>query len=310
VGLAVVVVALWALAMLIVLLVAQEVVLERHQVHRSLRSLQGSAPSAIPLRRRDLSRSFVERALVPAVASVGDFARRVTPLSAVGRIAKQLEYAGSPERWDAERVLATKIIAGVGLGLTGLALGAAARAPAARIVLLTLLLGATGYLLPSWLLRARADRRQKAIRKALPDTLDLLAISVEAGLGFDAAIGRVAAEASGPLAQELNRVLREMQLGQARAEALRDLAERSEVEELKSFVVALVQADVFGVSVAKVLQVQAQEMRTKRRQRAEEQGQKIPVKIVFPLILCIFPALMVVLLGPGAIAIWKALFAG
>jgi len=169
------------------------------------------------------------------------------------------------------------------------------------------LLGIFGYLLPDIILRSRAEERQVAMRRALPDTLDLLSISVEAGLGFDAAMARVAREVHGPLGQELNRVLQEMQLGTARAEAFRELAERSGTPELKSFVLAMVQADVFGIPVAKVLQVQAREMRIKRRQAAEERAQKLPVKILFPLLFCIFPVIFVVLLGPAAIRIYQSL---
>jgi tight adherence protein C len=143
------------------------------------------------------------------------------------------------------------------------------------------------------------------MQRALPDALDLLSITVEAGLGFDAAVARVARQSGGPLGEELHRVLQEMQIGKSRSDALRDLADRTSIPELKSFVLAMVQADIFGISIAKVLQVQAKEMRLKRRQRAEEQAQKVPVKIVFPLILCIFPSLFIVLLGPAVITIYE-----
>jgi tight adherence protein C len=136
-----------------------------------------------------------------------------------------------------------------------------------------------------------------------------MSITVEAGLGFDAAMERVAREMEGPLGEELIRVVQEMRLGKSRADALRDLGSRSSVDELKSFVLAMVQADIFGISIARVLHVQAAELRIKRRQRAEEQAQKLPVKIIFPLILCIFPALFIVLLGPAAIQIYESLLA-
>jgi tight adherence protein C len=178
-----------------------------------------------------------------------------------------------------------------------------------RVVVLTPLLGFVGYYLPEWILRSRSGKRQKSIQRALPDALDLMSITVEAGLGFDAALERVSREMGGPLGEELYRVVQEMRLGKGRGEALRDLASRTTVEELKSFVLAMVQAEIFGISVSKVLHVQARELRTKRRQRAEEAAQKLPVKIVFPLILCIFPALLTILLGPAAISIYENMFA-
>jgi tight adherence protein C len=166
--------------------------------------------------------------------------------------------------------------------------------------------GFIGYYLPEWVLRSKSGKRQHKMRRALPDALDLLSITVEAGLGFDAALSRVARQEGGPLGEELHRVLQEMQLGKSRADALRDLGDRTSIPEFKSFILAMIQADVFGISIAKVLHVQANEMRVKRRQRAEETAQKVPVKIVFPLITCIFPALFVVLLGPAAISIYNA----
>ncbi|MGI8676471.1 MAG: type II secretion system F family protein, partial [Nocardioidaceae bacterium] len=144
--------------------------------------------------------------------------------------------------------------------------------------------------------------RKELTQTALPDALDLLTISVEAGLGFDAALAHVAKNTHGPLAEEFARVLQEMQLGSGRSEAMRALGERSSLPELRGFVTSMVQADAFGIPVGRVLRVQATEMRTKRRQRAEEKAQKVPVKILFPLIFCILPTLFVVVMGPGVIS--------
>jgi tight adherence protein C len=174
-----------------------------------------------------------------------------------------------------------------------------------RTIVVAPVAGFVGYYLPEWLLRSRSSKRQYQIQRALPDALDLMSITVQAGLGFDAALERVSREMGGPLGEELYRVVQEMRLGKSRGEALRDLADRTTVEELKSFVMAMVQAEIFGISIAQVLNVQAEELRLKRRMRAEEQAQKLPVKIVFPLILCIFPAMMVVLVGPAAISIYE-----
>lgn len=280
---------------------------ERHQVYRSLRSVRTIQLAPADLRRRELSRPFADRVALPALRWLGRIGRRLSPASVPERIGKELAYAGSPAGWDAERVLALKIMAGALLAPAVFGLTSFAGSPPARRMALSLLFGLAGFYLPDWMLRARAGKRQGVIRRNLPDALDLLSITVEAGLGFDGAMAKVAREMGGPLGEELHRVLQEMQIGRPRPDALRDLAERTAVPELKSFVLAMVQADVFGVSVTKVLHVQARELRIKRRQRAEEQAQKIPVKIIFPVLLCIFPALFVVLLGPPAITVYQNL---
>jgi tight adherence protein C len=145
------------------------------------------------------------------------------------------------------------------------------------------------------------------IKKALPNALDLLSVSVEAGMGFDIALARVANNVGGPLGEEFKKMLQDLQLGLSRKEAFQNLNKRTDVPELSSFIVAMTQAEIFGISIGKVLKVQASEIRTKRRQRAEEEGVKAPVKLVFPLILCLFPALMTVILGPAIIRVLDAL---
>ncbi|WP_287007321.1 type II secretion system F family protein, partial [Candidatus Aquicultor secundus] len=161
---------------------------------------------------------------------------------------------------------------------------------AAQVLLGVLFVGLCFFLPDIWLSREVAAR-QKGIKLALPDTLDLLTISVEAGLGFDAALHKVVRNTTGPLSEEFYRLLQEVQLGTSRGEAFRNLGERTEVDELGSFILAMLQAEVFGISIGKVLRVQAKELRIKRRQQAEEMAQKAPVKIVFPLVVCIFPAI-------------------
>lgn len=164
---------------------------------------------------------------------------------------------------------------------------------------------AAGFFLPDLLVHNAGLRRQTEIRTALPDVLDLLVVSVEAGLGFDAALDRVARNIDGPLAGELSRVMQEMQIGMSREDALRGLAQRTSVDELKSFVAALVQASDLGIPIGKVLREQGKEMRIKRRQLAEETAQKLPVKITFPVMICIMPALFIVVLGPGVLGIMR-----
>jgi tight adherence protein C len=198
-----------------------------------------------------------------------------------------------------------KLAAAVGLGVGAVVLLPTAGFGVVRAVVLAPFAALLGYYLPEWVVRSRSSKRQKEMQRALPDSLDLMSITVEAGLGFDAALDRVSREMGGPLGEEIHRVVQEMRLGKGRGEALRDLGNRTTVPELKSFVLAMVQAEIFGISVARVLHSQAEQLRIKRRQRAEEQAQKLPVKIVFPLILCVFPFLMIVLLGPAAIQVYE-----
>jgi tight adherence protein C len=164
-----------------------------------------------------------------------------------------------------------------------------------------------GFFLPDLLLYNAGLKRQARIQAALPDAMDMLTICVEAGLGFDAALAQVARHTVGPLAADLSRTIQEMQIGKSRTDALRSLAERTTVGELRVFVSSLVQASELGISVAGVLREQSKEMRMRRRQRAEEKAQKVPVKILFPLVVCLFPALFVIIIGPGAINIAQTL---
>lgn len=283
---------------------------QRRAVYRSLRAMAPVDIDPRDMRQKELATPVGSRVIVPALRRVGGLARRFTPVSVIERLDQDLTYAGSPLGWDGERVLAVKVVAAVGLAGTGAVLPGLLGVGALRGIILAPLLGFVGYYMPEWILRSRVSTRQLQIQRMLPDALDLLAITVAAGLGFDAAMERVAREMGGPLGDELVRAVQEMRLGKSRADALRDLGDRTNVDELRSFVLAMVQADIFGISVARVLNVQARELRIKRRQRAEEQAQKLPVKIVFPLILCIFPSLFVVLLGPAALAIYEAMIKG
>jgi tight adherence protein C len=165
-----------------------------------------------------------------------------------------------------------------------------------------------GYFGPSIALDGRIEKRQTAIRRALPDTIDLLTLSVEAGLGFDAALRQVLENVPGELSEEISRTLREMQLGVSRADAFRNLKDRTNVEELRGFTLAIIQADAFGISIANVLRAQSSSMRLKRKQRTEEAAMKIPVKILFPVVFCVLPTLFIVVLGPGIIRMMDTFF--
>ncbi|MFL6099594.1 MAG: type II secretion system F family protein [Actinomycetales bacterium] len=242
-----------------------------------------------------------ERLVRPAVQRLTRIGRRLTPIDTPKRLQSRLDVAGNPPQWSVERILAAKaagLAAGVALGLLVMLTG--------RVLagLLWVAGGAVvGFWLPNVLLYNAGLKRQEKVRRSLPDAMDMLTVCVEAGLGFDAGLAQVARNAEGPIAGEFARLLREMQLGKTRVEAFQDLAARTTVPELKVFVSALVQSDRLGIPLAGVLREQAAEMRLKRRQRAEEQAQKVPIKILFPLLLCIFPALFVVVIGPGAIQI-------
>jgi tight adherence protein C len=280
---------------------------ERRRAVRLLESqVAGTTSDNVNLREQHLSESFGSRIIVPIVAGASRVARRVTPIDARDRIARKLLLAGSPAGWDAERVLAFKII-GLVAGVIGALLVSSvigSVSPFIRIVLFGLL-GFVGFLAPDSMLSRRVDERQREILRTLSDTLDLLTISVEAGLSLNAAIAQVVQNVPGVLSSEFARMLQEIQLGVPRADAFRNLAERTDVDELNAFALAMIQADVFGVSIASVLRTQAQQLRIKRRQAAEAKAQQTPVKIVFPLVLCILPALFIVIVGPGAIQIWE-----
>ncbi|MGZ8580986.1 MAG: type II secretion system F family protein [Actinomycetota bacterium] len=283
---------------------------ERKRALRLLESqVGGSSESSVNLRDQELSKNFGQRVLVPVVGTAGRVARRVTPLDTRDRLASKLLLAGSPAGWDAERVLAFKVIGAVGGVVGGFVLSTMLQpAPFVSIVAISLL-AFVGFVLPDSVVNRKVQERQKEILKTLSDTLDLLTISVEAGLSLNAAIAQVVQNVPGVLSSEFARMLQEIQLGVPRSEAFRHLADRTDVDELNGFALAMIQADVFGVSIASVLRTQAQQLRIKRRQAAEAKAQQTPVKIVFPLVLCILPALFVVIVGPGAIQIVTQLFA-
>jgi tight adherence protein C len=255
------------------------------------------------LREHELTQPFLERVLIPLVTSLGRFARRITPVGMRDRIARQLVLSGSPRGLDAEKIAAAKVFGALGGGAMGLTVARLMGLSGMLSLAATAFVALFVYLIPGAGLGQRAIGRQEAIRKALPDTMDLLTISVEAGMGFDAALAHVRRNVPGPFSDEIGRMLQEMQLGVTRKEAFKHLADRTDVEELRAFVLAMVQADVFGISIAKVLRAQARELRVKRRQRAEEKAMKVPVKILFPLLFCILPAMFIVLIGPGLIKI-------
>ena len=279
---------------------------QRQQVSRSLAALDALGPRPEQV-RRELDRPFSERVVNPLVARLGRLGNRFSPRDESARIRHKLELAGSPIKWDVERVQAFKMLGLIGGAAVGIAFPLLFGAGVAVTMGVAIVLTPLGYFIPDITLYQVAYNRNERIRRDLPDSMDLLSISVEAGLPFDSALSQVARNTHGPLADELFRVLQEMQIGLGRIDALRALAERTNVVELRGFVTAMVQADQFGIPIASVLRVQSRDMRVKRTQRAEEQAQKVPVKILFPLVFCILPALFIVVMGPAAISAYHNL---
>jgi tight adherence protein C len=292
-------------ALALALLTLGTVTSERRQVSRSLAAVNAlhAAPSAF---RQELNKPFGERILDPGMARLSRLGRRLTREDQLARIRHRLELAGNPPQWDVDRVIALKVLGLVAGLLVGVALPVLLNAGALPLIGVTALCGIAGYFAPNMLIYQLGYNRTEQVRRDLPDALDLLTISVEAGLAFDAGLSQVARNTTGPLAEEFFRVLQEMQIGLGRSEAMRSLGDRTDLPELRAFVTSMVQADAFGIPIAQVLRVQARELRIRRTQRAEELAQKVPVKILFPLIFCILPALFVVIIGPAAIQIFHS----
>jgi tight adherence protein C len=274
----------------------------------SLLQSQLGPVEAVDLRKQELQGSMLDRVFMPAAKRMGRAVVRLTPLDLNSRIDRLLVLAGSPPAWDAERVVALKIVGGIAGIVLGGALMTVAPVPSMVKIVGIAIFALLGYVIPSAQIRAMANARQRGIQRQLSDVMDLLTISVEAGLGLDAAIAQVTRNVPGPLAEELARLSQEIQIGVGRADAFRHLGERTEVPELRGFTLAMVQADLFGVSIANVLRAQSKELRQKRRQRAEEIAQKIPVKLLFPMIFLVLPATFIVVLGPGALKIYDQFF--
>jgi tight adherence protein C len=271
-------------------------------VQRSLAAIQaiGAAPTDM---RKELEPSFNDRVVTPLLARLVGMGQRLTAADSAARIRHSLDVAGNPPGWTVDRVVSLKV-AGFFAGLIGslLLTGMMGLGFMPRLVV-CVGLSMLGYVLVNLVIHSQGQKRTAQMGKDLPDAIDLLTISVEAGLGFDGALAQVARNTEGPVGGEFARVLQEMQIGMARGEAMRSLGERTALPELRGFANAMTQADAFGIPVAKVLRVQSQEMRTKRRQRAEEQAQKVAVKVLLPLMLCILPVLFIAVLGPTVITL-------
>lgn len=271
---------------------------ERNTVKSSLRSLEGY--ERVDLRAQELEAPMIQRVIQPVGRSLVALGRRFMPGGYMEGVRRRLIIAGKPSADELDRFRAIRVLSAAAVPAT-LVLALIMPATPRDKFLIFLFLGAAFLLGPDAVLNRQMEERRQAIRVRLPDVIDMLTISVEAGLGFDQALERTVAAIPGPLTDEFARMLGEMRAGAGRADSMRALDARTDVPELRSFVLALIQAETFGVSIGRILRGQSEEMRIKRRQQAQEQAQKAPVKLLFPMVLCVFPGIFVVLLGPSAL---------
>jgi len=256
----------------------------------------------------ELSQPFSERVIVPAIKRIGEFSARFTPQKAIQDTARRMEMAGNPWPIDAATFLAIRFILAIVLG--GFMIAVVVISPSPNPSDNALYIGGAafgGFFLPHLMLTSRITARQKEIRNAMPDALDLLTICVEAGLGFDAAMAKVSEKWENQLSLAFARTIKEVQLGKVRREALKDMSDRLGIAEMTSFVAAIIQSEQLGVSMAKVLRIQSDQMRVKRRQYAEEQAHKAPVKMIIPMAFLMFPTIMIIILTPAALQIATSL---
>ncbi len=250
-----------------------------------------------------LEAGFADRAVGPFIRNIGRQARRLTPAGWARTMQQKFQLADWSDAVDANSWAAIKVLSTLGGFLFWLVIQGFFD-PLIKVMMLALLLF-VGFFVPNAMLQRAVDERREEMRRQLPDVIDLLVISVEAGLGFEAALARVVATLSGAMTEEFGRMLQETRVGVSRADAMRSLSARTDLDELDSFLLAMAQAEAFGVSIARVLRVQSDEMRVARRQRAQERAFAAPVKMVFPMVLCLLPAIFLVLLGPAAIEIFE-----
>jgi len=256
----------------------------------------------------ELSQPFSERVIIPIVKKIGEISARFTPQKAIQDTAKRMEMAGNPWPIDAATFLAIRFILAVVLGGFVIAMVLISPSPNPSDNAMYIL-GATfgGFFLPHLMLSSRITSRSKEIRKAMPDALDLLTICVEAGLGFDAAMNKVSEKWDNQLSLAFARVIKEIQLGKVRRDALKDMADRLNIAEMTSFVAAIIQSEQLGVSMAKILRIQSDQMRVKRRQLAEEEAHKAPVKMIIPMAFLMFPTILIIILTPAVLQIMGSL---
>ena len=248
----------------------------------------------------ELQRPFSERVMRPAIERLGSMLSRSTPQKARQDLLNRLELAGRPGNLTPEDFAAVRLVAAAVFGALGVLVGLLLANPVYLVI--SLVIGVIlGYYMPVLWLKQKVDARKSEIQKGLPDALDLLVICVDAGLGFDAALARVTDKYKNALSEQLSKALREVSLGRPRLEALDEMGRNSGVEDLHNFIQAVIQSEQFGTGIGKILRIQADEMRRKRRQRAQEKGAQATLKMMLPMVGCIFPTLWIVLLGPAVL---------
>jgi tight adherence protein C len=278
--------------------------IEKADVRESLRRLEGYQIQDV--RDQEMLAPISERVVAPLLEGLSGMAQRFTPQGYGEKVAQKLVHAGNPPNLNVDKVLVMKLLGLVSV-IFWLPILLMLNFQGPLLLGGVVVLWGVSFMYPDVLLNRQIEDRQKEISRKLPDILDLLVISVEAGLGFEQALDRTCTAVPGALSDEFRRMLHEIRIGSTRADALRAMADRSDVPELRGFILAMLQADTFGVSISRLLRSQADEMRIKRRLMAQEKAQKAPVKMLFPLVFCIFPSIFVVILGPAMINISKAL---
>jgi tight adherence protein C len=273
---------------------------------RAARARLGDYEAPAAKREEDLQDSFAERVLQPAAVALVGLVTRLLPTAYLQKVRHKLVLAGRGQPEEVDRFLMVRVLSVVAIPIACLVLWKMTSLTGTTLLGALAFVALAGAVGPDAWLNRVVSERQLAIRHKLPDVLDLLTISVEAGLGFEQALARTVAMVPGPLSDEFARMLGEMRAGSSRADALGGLDARTEIPELRSFVLALLQADTFGVSVGSILRSQADEMRVRRHQFAQEQAQKAPVKMLFPMVFCIMPALFVIIAGPAVLSIFHA----
>lgn len=266
-------------------------------------ALYSDRDTPVTLEEIELSASFAERVIYPALDAISNLVSQFTPAKTREKIRRRLELAGNPGNLTPGSFTVVQLVATVVLGGLVFGLMLIAKPPMARRILFTALAALVGFFLPSLWLTSKIKRRQDEIIKALPDGLDLVTICVEAGLGFDQAVQHLVEKQDNELSRAFNRYLQEVSLGRTRRDALQGFSSRMDVPDVTSFVAAIIQADQLGVSMAKILRIQSNQMRIRRRQRAEQKAHQAPIKMLFPLAFLIFPSMFIVLLGPAVLQI-------
>lgn len=279
--------------------------LAQRELVASVMAMNVASSSPVSIRELEMSRSVKDRVLRPLLKQFVGLGSAFTPSKNLQKLSDDLDRAGMGDRWQIQDFVGLRFLCAVCVGIA-VFVGAIMSYPLMSSLAFTMAGFAVGLYLPNFWLKSRVRKRQKLIMRSLPDSLDLMSICVDAGLGFEAAIKKVSDESEGPLSQELRRVISEIRVGVPRSEALRHLSARTDVPDVSNFVAVLIQADSLGITIRDVLQTQSEQMRIRRRQRAEEAARKAPLKMLFPLVFFIMPAIFAVIFGPAVPRIMNA----